>query len=267
MITKIHSYIFFFIGSIFFRLRFLATFTNPSRVGTRQNEGSHDRRRWNGLKRGWRWVCGFFRLLLREEGRNSVVLVGLAAEHAHTLSSIWFLPNEHQTPSPRRKAVFLQIIPSPFICRQTGERCCLVPSDWKLKSSPVPQLPPISLLSLTLLYFCLTQKTSGEDPGHSNRGETVFSFLSLPFFLCLASTRHFCHHSERSDRKRGADTPFSDHGDVQIRPLWSSLKLSLSHTHHTGVITGRNSQTVQKENWFWFKKRLFLNHKKPTQII
>lgn len=113
-----------------------------------------------GGEMDWGWVCSFFRVFLREEGRNSVVLVGLTAEHAHTLSSIWFLPNEYQTPLVKSvghggKQYLCKSPPSPFIHSQTAERCCLVPSDWKLKSSLIPQPPPFSLLSLTLLYFCL----------------------------------------------------------------------------------------------------------------
>lgn len=203
---------------------------------------------WRGAEDG---CVAFSRLLLGEEGRNRVVLVGLTAEHAHTLSSVWFLPNEHQAPrvkSPGRggKRCLCKSPWSPFIHSQTAKLCCLVPSDWKLKSSPIPHPPPPLRFSLSCFFISVSaQKTSGEGPGHSNGGETAFS--PPPHFP--PASHPLCHHGEQSDWKRGADTPVNGHGDVTFRPLWSSsLKLSLSRSHHTetssGVISpGRNSRS------------------------
>lgn len=223
-------------------------------MGFVKSEGSRDKRRWNGLKRCWGRVCGFFRLILREEGRNSVALVGLTAEHAHTLSSIWFLPNEHQTPlvkslghggkrclckSPRSLSSAAKEQNTAASCRATG--------NWNhLSFRNLPLLftshPHASLfLSLHRRLLAKAQATVTEVK------LCLVSFLPCSF---LASSCHFCSHSERSEWKSSADTPVSDHRDVQIKPLWaSSVKLSLSHAHHTktssGVIgpgTNRNSE-------------------------
>lgn len=146
--------LYFLSRSIFTPLRFLATLTLES--GLVKSEGNHDRRRWNGLKRGWGWVCGFFRLLLREEGRNSVVLVGLTAEHAHTLSSIWVLPNEHQTPLVKslahRGKRCLRKSPqalSSAAKQRNAVASCRATGNWN--HLPFRNLPPFSFFSLTLL--------------------------------------------------------------------------------------------------------------------
>lgn len=249
--TRLYFFFFFKVEVFLLEWGFWLLLPTHLELGFDRSEGSRDRRRWNGLKRGWGWVCGFFRLLLREEGRNRVVLVGLTAEHAHTLSSIWFLSNEHQTPlvkslthGGKRCVCKSPQALSSAAKQQNAAASCRATGNWN--HLPFHNLPPLFIFSPSRFFSPVSpQKTSGEGPGRSNRGETVFSFLSPPFFPRTASSRHFCHHTERSEWKRS-----SDHGDVQIRPLWSSsLKLSLSHnTHHTetcsGVISpGRNSNS------------------------
>lgn len=270
---------FFLTRSIFTRLRFLATLTNPnlhwgsSKVREAMTGGGE-------MKRGWGWACGFFRLLLREEGRNSVVLVGLTAEHAHTLSSIWFLPNEHQTPlvkslahggkrclckSPRAVSSAAKQQNASASCRATG--------NWNHLSfcnlnPPLPlfsSLPHASLfLSLHRRLLAKTQATVTE----VKRRLVSFlphSFLASPAPVISAITvsgqneREVQTHQLVTTEMYRSNLYEHHHSNSQWAML-TTLKLPL-------VWSVQAETVIQKEHWFWFKKRLLLNHKMPTQIM
>lgn len=245
-------------------------------LGLVKSRGSHDRQRWNGLKRGCGWVCGFFRLLLWEEGRNNVVLVGLTAEHAHTLSSIWFLANEHQTPLVKSlahggKQCLCNSPPRPFIRRQTAERCCLVPSDGKLKSSPIPQPSPLStslphgslFLSPHRRLLAKAQATVTEVK-RCLVSFLPYSFLGSPppvisaIIVSSQIEREVQTHQLVTTEMYRSDL-YNHHSNSHWAIL-TTLKLPL-------VWSVQAETLIQREHWLWFQKWLLLKHKMPTQII
>lgn len=150
----------------------------------------------------------------------------------------------------------------------------LVPSDWKLKSSPIPQPPnPPFLTSLphASLFLSLHRRLLAKAQATVPEVKLCLaSFLPHSFLASpppVISAIVLNDQSEREVKTHRLVTTEMYRSDLYDRHHSNSHWAMLT-TRKLPLVWSVQAETViQKEHWLWFKKRLLLNRKMATRIM